>query len=160
MLTRVRDLERLVPAGERLLLDTSAIAAYLDSSETVHSVAVFVLDSLVASGRNEALVSTITVMELLVRPLRASSADQETILQFVTHQPNLRAAPLDMHAAEDAAFLRVQYRLSPPDALVAATALSYGAGHLITNDASWASKLAALQDRLTVHILASFTLPG
>jgi predicted nucleic acid-binding protein len=159
MLTRLRDLERLIPAGDRVLLDTSALAAYLDSSESVHAVAEFVIDSLVAPGRNEALVSTITAMELLERALPASPAGQDTILAFLAHQPNLRAVPVDLRTAQEAALLRVKHRLSPPDALVAATALSYGAGHLVTNDPSWAAKLGALSGRLEVHTLASFALP-
>jgi predicted nucleic acid-binding protein len=156
--SRVQDLERAIPAGDRLLLDTSALAAYLDSSESVHPIAAHVLNSLVASGRNEAVISMITLMELLVRPLRASPPGHDTVLQFLTHHPHLRAVPLDLQMAQDAAFLRAQHRFSPPDALVIGTALSCQAAHLVTNDAAWGAKLAQLHNRVRVVTLSSYFL--
>lgn len=149
------ELERAIPAGDRILLDTSALAAYLDSTESVHRAAVHVLESLVATGRNEAVVSMITVMELLVRPLRASPPGHDTILQFLAHHPHLRAIPLDLQMAQDAAFLCAQHRFSPPDALVVGTALSSQVGHIVTNDGAWASKLAHLEPRIKVSTLSS-----
>ena len=149
------ELERAIPAGDRILLDTSALAGYLDSTESVHPAAVHVLESLVATGRNEAVVSMITVMELLVRPLRASPPGHDTILQFLAHHPHLRAVPLDLQMAQDAAFLRAQHRFSAPDALVVGTALSCQLGHIVTNDGAWASKLAQLEARIKVCTLSS-----
>jgi predicted nucleic acid-binding protein len=149
------ELERAIPAGDRILLDTSTLAAYLDFTEIVHPMAVDVLESLVATGRNEAIVSMITVMELLVRPLRASPPGHDTILQFLAHHPHLRAVPLDLQMAQDAAFLRAQHRFSPPDALVVGTALSCQVGHLVTNDGNWSSKLARLDGRIKVCTLSS-----
>jgi predicted nucleic acid-binding protein len=143
-----------IPAGDRILLDTSALAAYLDSTEAVHPVAVRILESMVATGRNEAVVSMITVMELLVRPLRSSPPGHDTILQFLAHHPHLRAVPLDLQMAQDAAFLRAQYRFSPPDALVIGTAISCQVAHLVTNDGGWAPKLAHLQARINVCTLS------
>ena len=61
-----------IGAGDRLLLDTTILAAYLDASDATHPVARYVLTELVATGRNPAVVSMITVMEILIRPLRAT----------------------------------------------------------------------------------------
>lgn len=149
------ELESAIPAGDRILLDTSALAAYLDSTEAVHTLAVHVLESLVATGRNEAVVSMITVMELLVRPLRESPPGHDTVLAFLAHHPHLRAVPVDLQMAQDAAFLRAQHRFSPPDALVIGTALSCQVGHVVTNDGDWAAKLARLQGRIKVCTLSS-----
>ena len=83
-------LETAIPAGENLLLDTSAILAYLSGSERVSAVAAILIDELVASGRNPAIVSAITVCEVLVRPNRADSATAVRIVEdFVMHFPNL-----------------------------------------------------------------------
>ena len=76
-------LEQALPEGERILLDTTALAAYLDASESTHDLARHVVDGLVAPGRNPAIVSMITVMELLVRPLRATPHGHHTILAFI-----------------------------------------------------------------------------
>ena len=147
-------LEQALPEGERILLDTTALAAYLDASESTHDLARHVVDGLVAPGRNPAIVSMITVMELLVRPLRATPHGHHTILAFIRAQPNLTAVPVDLQVAQDAAFLRAAQRFSPPDALIVGTGLAAQVGHLVTNDRGWARKLAGLESRIRVCTLA------
>jgi hypothetical protein len=63
-------LESALPEGERLLLDTTTLIAYLDGGETVSPIATHIVDEFVRTGRNESIVSMVTVMEVLVRPLR------------------------------------------------------------------------------------------
>ena len=88
-------LEAAIPAGETVLLDTSAILAYLSGSERVSAIAAVLIDQLVASGRNPAVVSAITVCEALVRPNRADSPGAIRIVEdFLTHFPNLRVEPV------------------------------------------------------------------
>lgn len=142
-----------VADGDRLLLDTTTVAAYLDDSEAAHPVARYVMEDLVASGRNPAVVSMITVMELLVRPLRASPPGHHTLLAFLRNHPNLTAMPVDLQVAQDAAFLRAGSRLSPPDSLVVGTGLAAQVGHLVTNDRKWSTKLASMTDRVRVVTL-------
>jgi predicted nucleic acid-binding protein len=149
-------LEQALPEGERILLDTTALAAYLDASESTHDLARHVVDGLVAPGRNPAIVSMITVMELLVRPLRATPHGHHTILAFIRAQPNLTAVPVDLQVAQDAAFLRAAHRFSPPDALIVGTGLAAQVGHLVTNDRAWARKLADLESRIRVCTLADY----
>ncbi len=149
-------LEQALPEGERILLDTTALAAYLDASESTHDLARHVVDGLVAPGRNPAIVSMITVMELLVRPLRATPHGHHTILAFIRAQPNLTAVPVDLQVAQDAAFLRAAHRFSPPDALIVGTGLAAQVGHLVTNDRAWARKLAGLESRIRVCTLADY----
>ncbi len=150
----VASLVRAVPEGDRILLDTTAVAAYLDHSEATHPIARHIMEDLVASGRNPAIISMITVMELLVRPLRASPPGHHTLLAFLRNHPNLSAVPVDLQVAQDAAFLRAASRLSPPDALVVGTGLAAQVGHLITNDRKWSTKLAAMTDRVRVVTLS------
>src|SRR5882757_9993585 len=81
-------LKRIVQ-GERLLIDSTVLMAYLDSTDATHPVARFILNDLVTSGRNPAIVSMISVMELLVRPLQASPPGHHTVLAFLRTHPNL-----------------------------------------------------------------------
>lgn len=150
----VTTLEKALPAGDRLLLDTTTLAAYLDADEHTHPIARHVVDVLVATGRNPAVVSTVTVMELLIRPRRASPPRHHTLLDFLRHQPNLAVPPLDLQMAQDAAMLRAEHRFSPPDALIIGTGMAAQAGHLVTNDFAWEPKLAKLSERIRVCILA------
>lgn len=149
-------LGRAIPAGNRLLLDTTTLAAYLDDIEPTHRVASHILDDLVGSGRNPAVVSMISVMEILVRPLRVTPTGHHTVLAFLRHHPNLEAVPLDLQMAQEAASLRATHRLSPPDALVVGTGVATQVAHLVTNDHAWAKKLAPISGRIGVVTIDRF----
>jgi Predicted nucleic acid-binding protein, contains PIN domain len=136
--------------GDRLLLDTSLLAAYLDDTETTHPVARHVLDELVKSGRNPAVVSMITVMEILVRPLRRTPPGHHTILAFLRTHPYLTCVPVDLQVAQEAAHLRAAKRFSAPDALVVGTGIATQVRHLVTNDRNWLTKLADMSPRISV----------
>jgi predicted nucleic acid-binding protein len=154
-----RRLEAAIPVGDRILLDTSCLAAYLDGTEAVHPVARHVLDAFVASGRNEALISMVTMMEILVRPFQSSPPGHRTVLAFVRHHPNLDAVPTDLQMAQEAASLRASHRLRPPDALIIGTAIACQVSHIVTNDREWARKLAPLETRIGVITLSDFSAP-
>ena len=149
-------LERAIPPGVRILLDTTCLAAYLDTTEVVHPVAGHVLDAFVASGRNPAVVAMVTVMEILVRPLRSSPAGHRTVLSFIRHHPNLEAIPTDLQMAQEAAGLRAAFGFRPPDALIIGTAIACQVGLVATNDHEWATKLQPLRGRLGVVTLSRF----
>jgi predicted nucleic acid-binding protein len=142
-----------LPAGDRILLDSSVLAAYLDGGERTSTLAAELLDELVRGGRNPAVVSMVSVMETLIRPLRRLPAAHDTVLSFYREFPNLVAAPVGLDVAAEAANLRVAFGLSAPDALIAATGLAAGVSHLVTNDRSWRTRLAPLRDRAGVLVL-------
>jgi len=149
-------LERALPVGDRILLDTTALAAYFDASEATHPVARHVIEEFVASGRNPAVVSMITVMEILVRPLRATPPGHHTVLAFLRHHPHLAAVALDLQMAQEAASLRATHRCAPPDALAIGTGIACQVAHLVTNDDEWARKLSLLQARIRICTLGRF----
>lgn len=96
----------------------------------------------------------VTIMEVLVRPLRHGPGQDYThLLDFVTSFPNLRPLETDLPVAQEAASLRAAFRFSTPDALIVATGLVSQVGHLVTNDATWASRLHPLASRIRVCLL-------
>ncbi len=139
-----------IAEGDRLLLDTSVLAAYFDDAEAAHPVARYVVEELVGTGRDPAVVSMITVMELLVRPMRSAPPAHHTVLAFLRSQPHLDCVPIDLQVAQEAAHLRAARRFSPPDALVVGTGLATQVRHLVTNDRGWQPKLASMSSRVTV----------
>lgn len=147
-----------IAEGDRLLLDTTIVAAYLDGTDATHEVARYVLRDLIETGRNAAVVSMVTVMEILVRPMRSTPSGHHTVMAFLRTFPNLDCVPVDLQVAQDAAHLRADRRLSPPDALIVGTALAAQVRHVVTNDRAWSSKLAPMSERLSV-VLASAHLP-
>lgn len=155
-LNRPGPIERVIHDGDRVLLDTTVLAAYLDPTESTHPIARHVVDDLVKSGRNPGVVSMVTVMELLVRPLRASPPGHHTVLAFLRHHANLEPIAIDLQMAQEAASLRAAHRLRTPDAFIVATGIATQVAHLVTNDAEWAQKLSVIEARIGVIVINKF----
>jgi predicted nucleic acid-binding protein len=146
----LKSLLEAVPEGDRVLLDTTILAAFFDAGDATHSVARHVVNEMVATARNSAVVSMITVMEILIRPLRASPTGHRTVLAFLRSHPNMTCVPVDLQVAREAAHLRADENFKPPDALIVGTGLAAGVGHLVTNDRNWKGVLAGMSQRIEV----------
>jgi len=149
-----------LPAGDRGLLDSSVLAAYFDGGERTSALAGELIDQHVPSGRNLAVVSMVSVMETLIRPLRRLPAGHATVLSFFREMPNLAAAPVNLDVAAEAASLRVAFGLAAPDALIAATGFAAGVGHLVTNGRAWRARLEPLSGRAAMLALADLVEPA
>ena len=149
-------LERQIPAGSVVVLDSSAVFAYLDGGEQTSGAATHVVDGLVRSGRNSGLISAVTVTEALVRPFRLAEASRAaeagtglaepiaTVEDFLRNFSNLTIVPVDYPVAREAARIRALTGLRTADALVMATAGVSGAGVLVGNDERWKSAVDKL----------------
>jgi predicted nucleic acid-binding protein len=85
---------------------------------------------------SEGITSTITMMELLVRPYRDSNqGGVDECYGTLTIYPNLEWIAPDLEIADLAARFRALHRLKTPDALLAATAAHAKATGFLTNDA-------------------------
>lgn len=156
---RVRGLsiDQILHSGDRILLDASALLAYFSGIESTSHVATRLFDTYVSSGRNPAIVSAVTVMEILVRPLRRGAREPyEHVVDFLSRFPNLRVAPVDLAVAQEAASLRAAYNFSSPDALNIATGIIGQVGHLVTNDGQWKRKLQPIANRVAVCTLSDY----
>ena len=141
--------------GERLKghefvgLDTNVFIYHLEAHPCYLPLTRELLDG-VQQGQRTAVTSTVTVMELTVRPWRvgrpAVAREYEALL---VHFPNLILADVTREVARHAAQLRAGYRVRPADALQAATALVYGATAFVTND----RRLTRLETVLDVIVL-------
>ena len=110
----------------------------------------------IQAGEQAAITSTVTVMELTVRPWQldqpAVAREYEVLL---AHFPHLTLADVTRDVARRAAQLRARYRLRPADALQVATALVHGATAFVSNDRG----LARLAPLLDIIILDDFAAP-
>ncbi len=132
-------LEQAIPAGATILLDTSAILAYLSGAEPTSPAAAMVLDRMVATGRNAAILSVVTVTETLVRPMRSGSDQAVHLVEaFLERFPNLRVEPVTREVARRAASIRAATAAPTPDALILATGVTAGAPIAISHDLRWA----------------------
>jgi predicted nucleic acid-binding protein len=107
----------------------------------------------VQAGRQRAITSTITVMELTVRPWQvgrpAVAREYEALL---VHFPHLTLADVTRDVARRAAQLRARHRIRPADALHVATALVHRATGFVTND----RRLMQLSSGLDTIVLDEF----
>jgi predicted nucleic acid-binding protein len=150
-------LEQSLQSGDRVLVDTTTLIGYLDGSERITPLASHVMNEMVSTGRNPAVLSMISIAEVLVRPMRAGVLEQyDHLLDFLTKFPNLRPIPVDLAVAQEAASLRASYRLAMADALIVATGIVSQVHHLVTNDADWSRKLQPISGRIRVCHLSRF----
>ena len=150
-------LERQIAAGAVIVLDSSAVLAYLDGGEPISGAATHVMDGLVRSGRNPALISAVTVTEALVRPFRlAESAPASIVEDFLRNFPNLAIVPIDYAVSREAARIRALTGLRTADALVMATAVVSGALVMVGNDERWKSSVDRLGTPFALCLLSDY----
>ncbi|MBI2436147.1 MAG: type II toxin-antitoxin system VapC family toxin [Candidatus Magasanikbacteria bacterium] len=100
-----------------VLLDTNAIIYYLQNERQ----AVACIDAL--HKKNESFVlSTITEVEVFSHP----ELQAETILNISQWMRDFIVVPVDSIIAREAARFRREFRLKTPDAIIVATAFSFG----------------------------------
>ena len=95
-----------------------------------------------AAGRLRFAVTTITIAEVLVGPLRAG--DDALAQRYRVILESWRAIALDLEIAASAARLRASLRLGLADAVQAASALAINAAALVTHDRDF-SRLRSLR---------------
>ncbi len=92
----------------------------------------------IQSGTCRGIVSDISLLEVLVLPLRQERqdiADEYEVL--LTNFPNLSLVPVSRETILRGASIRALSGLNTPDALIVATAIEHGATLVITNDQQW-----------------------
>ncbi len=91
-------------------------------------------------GRLRVVTSVITLLEVLVQPLRQDNQElAQKYRDILLGAAGLSVVPVSVSIAEEAASLRACYHLRTPDAIQIATAKSEGASAFLTNDRRLAS---------------------
>jgi predicted nucleic acid-binding protein len=108
----------------------------------------------IAAGTPEAVVSTISVAEMLVKPYAEQQLPRVAAFErFVTSLPNAWLVAPSLSVAKDAARLRARYRMRLPDAILLATSRQQDAQAFLTNDAG----LRRLRgERLSIIVLDDY----
>jgi predicted nucleic acid-binding protein len=121
----------------RVLIDSSVWIYHFEAHRQLGRSADRVIEAL-EEGRFRGVVSELTLLELIVRPLqlgRQDVADEYELL--LSYFPNLDLEPVSKEILLDAAALRARYRLRTPEAILVATGVRCAATAAITNDARW-----------------------
>ena len=149
-------LESLIAPGDRLLLDTTVFVSYFSGGDKWAEAARELVEGLVRAGRNPAVVSSLTVMESLVGPMRRVPPGHQTALDFYAHWPNLTVLPIDLTVAQEGASIRAHHGFPTPDALIIGTGVQAGVAWLVTGDERWQKRLAQISTRIRVCQLGDF----
>jgi len=119
---------------------------YLDTNSFIYSVERIdpyraVLDTLwqsVSAGQVKVVTSELTLLEVLVMPLKAGNTLLASIYRAVLQTvPDVQMLPITQPVLEEAAKLRASTSLKTPDAIHAATAILNGYRSFVTNDSAF-----------------------
>jgi predicted nucleic acid-binding protein len=134
-------------------LDTSIIIYHLEDIEPYADLTE-VAFSAIAEGLPRAVLSMISITELLVQPFGKGEEDRIRIFeQFILSLPNTDLIPPTYNIAKEAARLRAKYAIRTPDALLISTALSEKVESFLTND----SRLRSLKaEGVNILVLDDF----
>lgn len=118
----------------RIGVDTNLFIYAIEQHPEFWELAKSVLD-LIEDGEAEAVASTISLTEILTKPVREGNYQLETDYRALFyHFPNLQVVPVDIPVAERASFIRAKHGIRTPDALIIASVIEAGAKLFISND--------------------------
>ena len=130
-----------IPDGASVLVDTNPIIYVLEGNPLAASFRALFED--VDHGRIRAVVTPITVAEVVSGPLRAGKdALAERYRRTITQNAGWSVRDLDAEVAVLAARVRIQHKLKLPDAFQLAAAIVEGCYALVTHDRDFASVTA------------------
>lgn len=122
-----------IPDGAVVLIDTNPIIYWFEGSELAVPFESVFAD--IQAGRIDALVTPITVAEVVTGPLRAGKdALAERYRQAITASNGFRVFDTNADIAMLAARLRLRHGLKLPDAIQLATAVHTGCFAVISRD--------------------------
>jgi predicted nucleic acid-binding protein len=130
-------LEAEIPEGAAVLVDTNPIIYVLEGSRLAARFRS--LFAAIDEGRIRAVVTPITVAEIVTGPLKAGKeALAERYRHALTQRSGWDVRDIDVEVAVLAARIRLRHKLKLPDALQLSAALSAGCHALITHDRDFA----------------------
>ena len=121
--------------GKTVFLDTAPIIYHVEGKQA-YAQDLTEMFAAIDEGTIQAQTSVLTLLEVLVLPLRMKQADlARQYEELISGSANLQVIPADKEIAKKAAELRAVYGFRTPDAIQVASAISIGADVFLTNDA-------------------------
>lgn len=120
--------------GQRICIDTAPMIYFIEEHAKYREIIrpVFIE---IDSGNIEAITSTITLLEVLVHPLRTGNeALAEKYREILLSSESLTTFEIFHEVSEMASRLRAKYSMKTPDAIQIAVGTLYGATKFLTND--------------------------
>jgi predicted nucleic acid-binding protein len=120
--------------GQRICIDTAPLIYFIEGHTRYHDI-IRPLFVEIDSGNIEAITSTITLLEVLVHPLKTGNeALAEKYREILLSSEGLTTFEIFHEVSEMASRLRAKYSMKTPDAIQRAVGALYGATRFLTND--------------------------
>ena len=146
------ELQERLKLATRIGLDTPIFIYHMEANPVYLPITNMIFSS-IAQGKQQAITSVITLMEVNIHPFRLGREDiarkYETLL---VNYPNLKIVDINRSIVRQAARLRADYRLHSADALQIASSIVYRAQVFITND----RQLTRVDQLMDIVILDDF----
>ena len=120
--------------GQRICIDTAPIIYFIEHHVKYRNIIRPVFAE-IASGNIEAITSTITLLEVLVRPLKNGDETlAEKYRDILLSSQGLTTFEILHEVSEMASRLRAKYPIRTPDAIQIAVGILYHATKFLSND--------------------------
>lgn len=120
--------------GLRVCIDTAPIIYFIEKHDRYLNV-LRPLFAEIDAGNIEAITSTITLLEVLVQPLRSKNEGlANRYRDILLYSEGLTTFEVLHEVSEMASKLRARYSIKTPDAIQIAVGILYGAKRFLTND--------------------------
>lgn len=117
-----------------LFIDTEPLIYFIEGKSPFQETLLEIFKAC-KDGQLYFITSTLTLMEVLVLPLRLKKSElADQYEKLITKSQNIVIVDLDTGVSKRAAALRARYNLKTPDAIQVATAIEKGADFILTND--------------------------
>lgn len=114
-------------------LDTAPLIYFIEENPTYLEAAKLFFEAM-DRGDFTVVTSTVTLLEVLVHPLRNNNAALAAEYRDILLNSKLMTVEVSSTIAEQAARLRAVHNIRTPDAIQISAALNAGATHFFTND--------------------------
>ncbi|NJD39664.1 MAG: type II toxin-antitoxin system VapC family toxin [Geobacter sp.] len=120
--------------GKTVFIDTAPLIFFIEKNPK-YSAIVKPVVALIDSGQAKGVTSTITLLEVLVLPLREGNKKlADAYRSILLSSKNLETCEISNAISEKAAVLRAKYGFKTPDSIQLATAIMRRADYFLTND--------------------------
>ena len=120
--------------GLRVCIDTAPIIYFIEKNQRYLNI-VRPVFAAIDAGSIEAITSTITLLEVLVQPLKANNKSlAEKYREVLLYSEGLTTFEILHEVSEMSSELRAKHSIKTPDAIQLAVCMLYGANKFITND--------------------------
>lgn len=119
--------------GKTVGLDTAPLIYFIEENPA-YIEAVRLFFEAMDKGNFTVVTSTVTLLEVLVHPLRSNNKELAAEYRDILLNSRLMTLEVSNAIAEQAAQLRATHNIRTPDAIQISAALEAGATHFFTND--------------------------